>query len=59
MEDDDRDAYGDDFSESGHYASLSNDQEDEQHAQKVLGSLCYSQFRLKACFLSHTSMIIA
>ena len=36
MEDElDPDTYGDDFSESGHYASASNDQEDEQHAQKV------------------------
>ena len=40
MEDElDPDTYGDDFSESGHYASASNDQEDEQHAQKVLGFL--------------------
>ena len=38
MEDElDPDTYGDDFSESGHYASASNDQEDdEQHAQKVV-----------------------
>jgi hypothetical protein len=38
MEDElDPDTYGDDFSESGHYASASNDQEDdEQHAQKVI-----------------------
>lgn len=41
MEDElDADAYGDDFSESGHYASMSNDQEDdEQHAQKVNGKV--------------------
>lgn len=41
MEDElDADTYGDDFSESGHFASASNDQEDdEQHAQKVNGKV--------------------
>lgn len=36
----DAEQYGDDFSESGNFASVSNDHDDdEQHAQKVNGQL--------------------